>query len=65
MLRNIIHNQFFTSDKLIKTALDMATQNIKANRLAFGKKTTLPEAMKIIGLCLVTATKVDQGDYRQ
>jgi hypothetical protein len=64
MLRNIINNYNVTSDNLIKTALDMATQDIKANRLAFGKRTTLSEAMQIIELCLVTATKVETELYQ-
>ena len=63
MLMNIIRKQYPVSDELIETALDMATQDIKFNRIFFGKKTTLPEVLRIFGLCLKTAKKVDAEEY--
>ena len=65
MLRQLLISKYpQISDKQFQTALQIATMDIKANRLAFGKRTTLPEALKIIGLCLITANKVENGDYR-
>jgi hypothetical protein len=41
-----------TPDDQLKTALDMATLDIKANRYYFKKRTSLAEAVRISGICL-------------
>lgn len=59
MLMNIIRRQFNVSDKLIETALDMATQDINANWTAFGKTPTDKEILTIFELCLKIAKRLD------
>jgi len=56
---NIIRKQYTVSDELIETALDIATQDIKFNRIFFHRKTTLPEVLRIFGLCLKTAKRLE------
>jgi len=53
MLKSILSsmNGNIPEDQL-KTALDMATLDIKANRYMFNKRTSLQEAVKITGMCL-------------
>lgn len=50
-------------NNLTKIALDMATQDIKFNRLTFGKRTTVAEAREIYLLCWNVAVKVYGGTY--
>lgn len=42
---------------LTKTALSMATQDIKFNRLFFGKRTTLAEVRRIYDMCVIAAKR--------
>ena len=44
---------------LTETALSMATQDIKFNRLMFGKRTTLDDVREIFKLCVAVAKKVE------
>lgn len=46
-------------NNLLKTALDMTTQDIKANWTAFGKTPTAAEAYEIFCLCWNVAVKVE------
>ena len=59
MLKEIIRKRYPVSDKLIEITLDAATQDIKFNRIFFHRRTTLPEVLRIVELCLVTAKRLD------
>jgi hypothetical protein len=50
---------------LTKTALSMATQDIKFNRLLFGKRTTLADVRRIYELCIAVARKVEAREGRK
>ena len=45
---------------LAKTALSMATQDIKANRLFFRQRTTLAEVRRIYDMCVIAARRVEE-----
>jgi hypothetical protein len=49
-------------NSLTETALDMATQDIKFNRLFFKRRTTLAEAREIFDMCLKVARMVDERE---
>jgi hypothetical protein len=59
MLKEIIRKRYPISENLIDTALDMATQDIKFNRIFFHRRTTLPEVLRIIELCIVAVKRLD------
>ena len=44
---------------LAKTALSMATQDIKANRLFFRQRTTLADVHRIYDMCVIAAKRVE------
>lgn len=44
-------------DKL-KVAFNMATQDIKVNRIMFGKRTSHRELQEIVNICLKIAKKI-------
>jgi pyruvate-formate lyase-activating enzyme len=46
-------------NNLLKVVFDMATADIKANRIAFGKRTTMADLKLILRTCLITARKAD------
>lgn len=39
------------SDAELKQVLDLATTDIMVNRIGFGKRTSLTEALEIAGMC--------------
>ncbi|MDP4179065.1 MAG: hypothetical protein Q8900_12090 [Bacillota bacterium] len=47
------------SDSLFKHSLDMATKDIKFNRIAFKKRTTLKQAIEITAICALTALRYE------
>ena len=47
---------------LAKRALSMATQDIKANRLFFGQRTTLAEVRRIYDMCVIAARRVENNN---
>ena len=49
-------------NSLTKTALDMATQDIKFNRIFFGRRTTLAEVREIYDMCLKVAKMVEKRE---
>ncbi|QIB26067.1 hypothetical protein [Caloranaerobacter azorensis] len=62
MLLNMVQKQIgYVSEEHFRLALDMATDDIKANRIAFGKRTSLEEALEIIIACIKVVQKIEKG----
>lgn len=58
MLRQILESIVGTmSDLDFRETLDLATTNIKINRVDFGKRTSLHDAVEIAGNCFIVLSR--------
>jgi hypothetical protein len=66
MLREMIENRIGKiDDDTFEMALDMATDDIKFNRISFGKRTSLSKALEIIISCVNVAQKIEKGSSEE
>lgn len=65
MLRKILEFDLNSmTDSEFREILDLATSDIKTNRVNFGKRTNLPEVIEIAEICFM-AQKRGKEAYRQ
>lgn len=58
MLRKILESALGPlTNSQFSEALDLATTDIKVNRVAFGKRTSLHDAVEIAGSCFVALNR--------
>lgn len=58
MLRKILESTYGPiSDSQFAEVMDLATTDIKTNRVDFGKRTSLSDAVEIAGSCLIAMNR--------
>lgn len=66
MLLDMVQKQMgYVSEEHFRLALDMATDDIRVNRIAFGKRTSLEEALEIIISCIIALQRTGKGSSEE